>query len=49
MLAAGALLAGCAGGSDDRPDSGSSALGSQDVALTARGADCTDWNEASVE
>jgi hypothetical protein len=49
MLAAGALLAGCAGGSDDRPDSGSSALGSQDVALTAREASCTDWEEASVE
>ncbi|MGH2962556.1 MAG: hypothetical protein ACRDL3_10260, partial [Solirubrobacterales bacterium] len=32
----------------DRADSGSSALGSPDVQLTAREADCTDWNEASV-
>ena len=37
------------GDSDDRADSGSSALGSPDVQLTAREADCTDWNEASVE
>jgi hypothetical protein len=42
------LLAGC-GDSDDPADSGSSALGSPEVRLTAREADCTDWHEASVE
>jgi hypothetical protein len=41
-------LAAC-GDSEDRADSGSSAVGSPDVRLTAREADCTDWNEASVE
>jgi hypothetical protein len=43
-----ALVAGC-GGDSSETDSGSSAVGSPDVALTAREADCTDWNDASVE
>ena len=39
---------GC-GDDSNAPDSGSSALGSPDVALTARQASCTDWSEAGVE
>ena len=45
---AAALAAGC-GDSDDASDSGSSALGSPEVQTTAREADCTDWNDATVE
>jgi hypothetical protein len=43
-----ALAAGC-GDSEDSADPGSSALGSSDLQTTAREADCTDWDDASVE
>jgi hypothetical protein len=43
-----ALATGC-GDSGDSSDPGSSALGSPDLQSTAREADCTDWDGASVE
>jgi hypothetical protein len=48
-LACGVALATGCGDSSDSSDPGSSALGSPDVQTTAREADCTDWNGASVE
>jgi hypothetical protein len=49
-LYGGALIAGCGGDSStDTTDAGSSALGEPQIELTAREADCTDWNGASVE
>ena len=43
-----ALGAGC-GGDSSETDSGSSAVGSPEPEVTAREADCTDWNDADVE
>jgi len=49
IVSGSALLAGCGDEGSDSADPGSSALGSPEVALTAREADCTDWSMASVE
>lgn len=43
------LLAGCGGDSDEPADRDSAALGSPEVELTAREADCDAWDRASVE
>jgi hypothetical protein len=43
------MVGGCGDDSSEATDAGSGALGSPEVEVTAREADCTDWNEASVE
>jgi hypothetical protein len=50
IVACGVALIGSGCGDSDEPaDAGSSALGSPDLVTTAREADCTDWDGASVE
>ena len=49
VLACCSLLATGCGDANDSSGPDSSALGSSDVQTTVREADCTDWDDASVE